>query len=465
MNIGRKDVIWNYAATFLKIGVGVILLPFILRTFSQETVAIWSIFTTVITLTNLFDFGFNSSFSRNVTYIVSGVKTLKITGYQTVENGDSEIDYSLFKGLIEAMKWFYSRMAMILFLLLSTVGTYYIHIILKTYSESHTEVYIAWIILCIINSYSLYTFYYESLMQGKGLIKRAKQIDVIGYTVYLIVAIVMILFRFNLIAIVSAQVLMIFIKRVFSYQAIYTNSFRHKLKETKAQSKKNIFKLIFPNAIKAGLNLFGRFVFVRVPLLIGSLFFSLEQIASYGITKQLVEVIWTVGAVYSFTYQPQMSQYRIQKNHEAIKLFYLKSCWFQFFSFIVCGFILIFSGNWLLHLIGSQTFLLSKDFILVLLIVFLLESNHGIAEGVILTKNEVPFFKSSLITAVITLVLLWSALNYTNLGIWGLILTPAIAQLGYQNWKWPVQVIQDLDINKQDIYNSIKNISITKNIY
>jgi hypothetical protein len=28
INIGRKDVLWNYAATFQQIGVGVILLPY-----------------------------------------------------------------------------------------------------------------------------------------------------------------------------------------------------------------------------------------------------------------------------------------------------------------------------------------------------------------------------------------------------------------------------------------------------
>jgi O-antigen/teichoic acid export membrane protein len=235
MDIGRRDVVWNYVATFLKIGVGVILLPFILRTFPQETVAIWSIFTTVITLTDLFDFGFNSSFARNVTYVISGVKSLKTTGYQTVEDGDSEIDYSLFKGLIEAMRWFYSRVAIVVLILLSTAGTYYICAILKSYSGDHREVYISWIILCVINSYSLYTLYYESLMRGKGFIKRTKQIDVIGYTIYLAVAVVLILLRFNLIAIVSAQVLMVLIKRILSYQVIYTNSFRCNLQKTKAQ--------------------------------------------------------------------------------------------------------------------------------------------------------------------------------------------------------------------------------------
>jgi O-antigen/teichoic acid export membrane protein len=64
INITRKDVMWNYAATFLQIGVGVILLPFILRVFPQETVAIWTIFSTIIALTSLLDFGFNPSFRR-----------------------------------------------------------------------------------------------------------------------------------------------------------------------------------------------------------------------------------------------------------------------------------------------------------------------------------------------------------------------------------------------------------------
>jgi O-antigen/teichoic acid export membrane protein len=43
--IGRSDLLWNYAATFLQIGAGVVLLPFILRVFPQETMAIWTIFT------------------------------------------------------------------------------------------------------------------------------------------------------------------------------------------------------------------------------------------------------------------------------------------------------------------------------------------------------------------------------------------------------------------------------------
>ena len=96
-------------------------------------------------------------------------------------------------------------------MLLATAGTYYMHTVLKSYSDDHTEVYIAWAILVAINSYSLYTLYYDSLMQGKGLIKRSKQIQIIGQSMYLIVAVVLILLRFNLIAVVSAQALSVII--------------------------------------------------------------------------------------------------------------------------------------------------------------------------------------------------------------------------------------------------------------
>ena len=323
MDIGRKDVIWNYAATFLKIGVGIILLPFILRVFPQEMVAIWTIFSTVIALNGLLDFGFGSSFMRNVSYVVSGVKELKTTGHQLVAT-NAEIDYGLFKELIHTMKWFYARVALIIFLLLSTIGTYYIHTVLKTYSGSHTEVYIAWTILCLINTYSLYTYYYDSIIQGKGLIKRAKQIDVVAYTAYLISAVILILCGFNLIAVVSAQVLMVIIRRYLSCRIIYTIKFRQQLRGVKAAHTRKLLRSIYPNALKIGFNAVGWYLNASVPMIIGSLFLPLNTIASYGITIQIINIIRNISSVYYSTYQPKIIQARAQDNNQIIKMIYLK---------------------------------------------------------------------------------------------------------------------------------------------
>ena len=157
MQIGRKDILWNYCATFLQLGVALLIFPFILKTLPSETVAIWTIFSTITAFVALLDFGFNSSFMRNVAYVFSGAKKLKITGFHMVENGDMSVDYGLLKGLIGVMRFFYSRMAIALCIVLTTIGSYYIYTLLKGYSGNQSEVYISWIIVCGINSYSFYT--------------------------------------------------------------------------------------------------------------------------------------------------------------------------------------------------------------------------------------------------------------------------------------------------------------------
>ena len=125
MQINKKDVIWNYAATFLKIAASSLLLPFILRLMSAETVGIWTVFITINSLISIFDFGFNPAFTRNVTYIFSGIRKLEVEGFSTIGlTKNNEIDYGLLKGLIKAMQWFYFRTAGLFFLLVSTLGTY-----------------------------------------------------------------------------------------------------------------------------------------------------------------------------------------------------------------------------------------------------------------------------------------------------------------------------------------------------
>jgi O-antigen/teichoic acid export membrane protein len=413
--------------------------------FPQETVAIWSIFSTIIALTGLLDFGFNPSFARNVSYVVSGVKELKTTGYQTIESRDSEIDYSLFKGLINAMRWFYARIAFILFVFLITAGTYYIYTILKSYSGNHLEVYIAWVILCILNTYSLYTFYYDALMQGKGLIKRSKQIIITGQTVYLIVAVVMIVLHFNLIAIVSAQASSLLIKRILAYRTIYTAEFKCILRGIKTQSKKEILKPIYPNAVKMGITGIGGFLVTRSSIVVGSLFLSLEEIASYGITIQIIRIIASIAGVYFATYIPKITQYRVQNNNIAIKQIYLKSCLLMFSTFIIGGLALFVLGDWALNLIKSQTPLLSKSFIALALLVSLLETNYANAGIILLTKNEVPFFKATIFTGICIVIGLYLVLQYTSWGVMGLAFVPLIINISYQAWKWPLEVIKDFN--------------------
>ena len=447
ISINRKDVYWNYAATFLQIASQVILLPFILRILPQEKIGILTIFGSIIAVVTLLDFGFNPSFTRNVTYILSGVKTLKATGFQAVEE-NSEIDYGLLKGLISVMRSFYSKIAFVLFAVLATAGTYYIFFLLRTYSGNKTEVITAWFILCIVNSYSFYTLYYGALLIGMGKIKRSKQITIIGQAAYLLVSITFILLGFGLVAIASAQIVSVVLGRILIYFAVYTDELKNRLKNALEKERKEIFKAVYPNAVKVGLTGVGAVLVLRSQPIIGSMYLPLETIASYGITIQLISVLSGIASVYFVTYQPKIVQYRVQNNITAIKSIYIKSCLILAAVFFFGGMGLLLLGSWALNLIGSKTPLLPNLCIFTALLISLLEANHSIAGGILLTKNQVPFFKAALFAGLMTIILLFFFLGFFKLGVWSLILAGGMAQAVYQNWKWPLEVIKELKTAK-----------------
>jgi O-antigen/teichoic acid export membrane protein len=457
IQIGRKDIFWNYSATFLKIAASVLLLPLILRMLSSEMVGIWSIFMTITAFANLLDFGFSPSFTTNVTYVFSGVTKLKTKGFENISTKKQPIDYGLLKGVIRSMRWLYLRMALILFLILATVGSYYIYSVLQNYSGDKQEVYIAWIILCLINTYNIYTLYYDSLLQGKGLVKRSKQIVIVGQTVYLVIASTLIMFGFGLIAIVSAQASSVLLVRWLSYRSFYTAEIKKFIQLAVPRSQKEVLKAIYPNALKIGLTSLGAFMVLRSAMVIGSLHLSLAEIASYGITMQLISVIASLASIYTTTYQPKIAQLRVGQNNKAIKELYLKGQLVLLLTFIAGGLGLILTGHWALNLIESKTQLLSASLIGIALLVSFLENNHSMAGNILLTKNEVPFFKASLVSGCISVTLLLLLFQFTNIGLLAMILAPGLAQLLYQNWKWPYEVYKELEITPGDISKAIQS--------
>jgi O-antigen/teichoic acid export membrane protein len=353
------------------------------------------------------------------------------------------------------MKWFYLRVAIVLFLFLSIFGTLYIFYILKNYEGDKFEVYVAWVLLCLINTYNIFTLYYDALLQGKGLIKESKQITVIGYMIYLIISSILIIFDYGIIAIVSAQVFSVIIIRFLSNKVFFTKELKKKLKYTTSRSKDEILKAIYPNAMKIGITLVGGVMVQRSAIIIGSFYLPLIEIGSYGITTQLLNVIASLSSVYSNTYYPKITQLRTLNKINEIKKIYLNGQIILFLSFFSGGVGILIFGIWGVSFIGSQTELIQTNLILIALVFTFLENNHSIAGGILLTKNEVPFFKAALLSGVLTIFLLLIFFKYTNFGLLGMILAPGIAQGLYQNWKWPFEVKKELKISRKDISKSL----------
>lgn len=425
------------------IGAGVILLPFILHKMPQETVGIWNIFQTITALVMLLDFGFRPSFARNISYIFSGVKTLQRDGVAHASSEDA-VDYGLLKGTLLAMQRFYRWMALAVFGLLSTVGTAYFYFILQKYTGDHQDAMIAWVLLIAINCYNLYTLYYDALLLGKGYVKRSQQITILGQAIYVGLAIGLIYAGFGLTAIVASQLISTIVRRILTYRVFFTPELKAHLKEAEPNEPKDILGAITPNAIKIGLTQLGGFMVNKSAILIGSAFLTLEEVACYGITMQVMDILARCALVFYQSYMPKLAQCRAEKDLDGLKRYYLLCTASLLLVYLVGGVAWIFLGNWALDLIGSQTSFVPVVMLCVMLVISTLEHNHSQSAGFIMADNKIPFFIPSLVSGAATVLLLWLFLGPLHWGIWGLILAPGIAQLAYQNWKWPSVVIKEL---------------------
>lgn len=442
-HIGKKEIVWSYAGTAFMIGAGVILLPFILHKMPQETVGIWNIFQTITFLVLLLDFGFRPTFARNISYIFSGVKTLQKEGVAHA-SADSEVDYGLLKGTLMAMQRFYRYIALGVFGLLVTAGTAYLYYILRKYNGDHQDAMMAWILLIAINCYNLYTFYYDALLTGKGYIKRSQQINMIGQAVYIALAIGLIYAGFGLTAIVGSQLVSTVIRRVMMYRVFFTPELKARLAEAESNEPKEILSAITPNAIKIGLTQIGGFLVNKAAMLIAPVFVSLEMVACYGITVQVMDILARCATVFYQSYLPKLAQCRTENNINGLRRYYLLCTGSLLAVFVVGGIAWIFVGEWALNLIGSQTQFVPTTMLMVMLIISVLEHNHAVSAGFIMADNKIPFFIPSLVSGAATILLLWIFLGPLDMGLWGLILAPGFAQLAYQNWKWPSVVIKEL---------------------
>lgn len=452
MQIGRKDVVWNFAATFMRLASGIIVLPIVLRLMPSQEVGLWNIFLTVGSFAALLDFGFSNSFSRSATYIFSGVKELKSTGYVSVDEEDKSIDYSLLKSVIQTMRVYYGILALAFILIFIIGSPFYLKSILTNYSGEKLTVWWSWFLYGILVAYQLYTYYYSSLLIGRGYIKKLQQIIIIGQVCRIITIVVLLLLNYGLISLVIGQLVSDVVNRTMSYKAFYDKDIKILLKNSVAVPVKSIMKIMTPNSLKIGLTIIRGFLINHATMLIAPLFLSLSTIGEFGTTRQFIEIIAGIGMILYNTFYPKMTNLLVNNDIANLKRLWIKCNLFMILVFIVGGIALLFFAPPVFNFIHIKTHLLIQSSVALFLLVAFLEVNSGMSTSFLTIKNEIPFFKANIISGIFSFLLVLVFFNFTKLGVLSIILGQGLSQLVYQNWKWPLEVKRFLSIKLSDYY-------------
>ena len=454
MQIGRKDLFWNYAATSMRVLSGLIVMPFTLHMLPSEEIAIWTILLNLINMTVLLDFGFSNFFSRNITLVFSGVKELKVKGYAIAET--SEIDYGLLKTLLSAVKRYYGVVALIFITVFVAATPFYLPAVLANFSGDTQLVWIAWIIFGGALAYELYTYCYNALLLGRGMVKRSTQITVLSHSIRIVVTIILLFLGLRILAIVLGILISDLINRVLLHRVFYDRETKRRLANATSTSVKGIIKTLAPNSLRTGCVILSNFLRKQIIVFIAPFYFSLTELAEYGISERIISIMPALGLIWFNTFYAKLSQYRVQGDMAGVKRLYIKGKLALIVVFALAGGGLLLWGADALALIKSNTSLLCNGYLSIMMVFSFLEANKEMANHMFLTKNEVPFYKADIASGFLSLALLALMLYVTSWGILSLILASGVALCAYLNWKIPLAVRTELSLGFRDYCLTVK---------
>ncbi|TKC16984.1 O-unit flippase-like protein [Robertmurraya kyonggiensis] len=445
INITKKDIIWNYAGNILNIGMNIFLLPVILLMLNSQEIGLWYVFSSISALAMLIDFGFSPTIMRNVSYSWSGAKELLTEGTMLSELNEKP-NYYLLRAIIVSSKKIYAVLSTVSGLLLFSLGTIYIYSLLP---DDKTNSLIAWFIYILATIINLYYSYWNPLLKGIGAIKEDNQALVISRLTYVVFSIIGLLLGggliwLSLMYLISGVILRVLAKKYFSKKV------RHEdinADPGNGYSFKTVFSIIWPNAKKLGVVTIGAWLITRSTTLICATYLGLDVTAQYGLSMQVLGIIGSFSSILFNSYIPELASLKMSINSNTrYLLIFSRAITTQWILGIVGILGVVLVGPFALNIIGSNSTLLPNNILIVLGLVLFLEWNHSTFATLITMSNTVPFVQASVFSGVGIVVISLILLEYTNMGILGVILSQGIIQASYNNWKWPLWVLRENNI-------------------
>ncbi len=452
MNITKTDVIWSYIAQFFGLCTNIITLPLILTHLSSDILAIWYVFFSVSTLVVMLDIGFQEAFVRNIAYVYGGASVLSKEGI--IHNQDSitngEIDYPLLKSLIITMRRFYGRIVFIILLFLLIPCTFYISY-LSGDIPAYNNIILAWVIYAVSLAITFYCILYNAILQGKGYFKELNILKIGSKLIYLILLILGLLLGYGILAIAVANLIAIIIYSFVAPFFINKDKMFDILKKITKRDV-NLLDIVGHNALKAGVSALVLSFTTRGSTMFFPLFIpSLDIVAQYGLSMQIIVLIWGTSLIYGQVHAPLLAQFRIHQNIQGLKQKFGEAFVVMITIFLIGALSTFLFGNLIFSYIGSNTLLLPALPLLFLFIIYFFDLNHTLAISFIASKNYIPYLKASIVTGIGIAFFMFFFTQVLDWGLYGFIFAIGVGQLLYHNWRWPLEITRDLQCNYKDI--------------
>lgn len=333
----------------------VIVLPLILNRLSTEEIALWYLFSTVISLQLLADVGFCPTFSRVIAYGMGGLTTSELKNLSNIKSLSSprEPNWETIEKVCSTMQAIYLRLTVISIFLLATLGTW---ALVKPISASAdvNSGWIAWGVILLASTFTLLGNTYNSYLQGVNQIALLRRWEIL-LSIGAIGSIFLVLnLGGGLLELVIANqgwLVLNIIRNRWLCRSIENEHFKQ---FTKKEIDPVVFKAVWSSAWRSGVGVFMGYGLIQLSGVVYAQIATASGVASYLLALRLIQMVSQFSQAPFYSKLPVLAKLRSEGNLEQLievaKRGMFLSYWTYAIGFIGIGML----ANPLLKLIGSN---------------------------------------------------------------------------------------------------------------
>ena len=450
MKLSNRDYLWSYIGVFLSLFANIIMVPFIMYFLDGDHYGLWGVFQSLAGITVLFDFGFTTTFGRNINYCWNGAERLEKTG--VVYSNSSEPNFYLMKKTMTACQRVFLLISGAALLLMVTIGSLYISFISKHLNS--LEPIIAWIIYSIAIFLNLYFGYYGSFLRGVGAISDFNKAIVFSKLAQIITTVFFLWCGFGLIGTGIAYLTYGTLYRLIAKRSFYRfkgigNGLKTITVKIPESEVKEMFITVWYNAWREGLVSLSNYLSNQACTIIVSLYMPLTQTGAYSLGVQICTAVAQVAGAMYRSNQPVLQSAYINNDKDAQRRT-MSLIVFSFSSLDIIGMFLATTiGLPLLRLIRPESVIAPVVLLALGLYHFILNFRNCYTSYFSCT-NRIPYVKAFLISSFTCIALAFLAMGVLNMGMWGIIAAQLISQLMYNAWAWTIKAHRELQLSASE---------------
>lgn len=406
------------------------LLPLALAKLSTEEAALWLMFSSIIGLLTLADFGFAPNFVRLLAYARSTKKPQKeISDLPSATPSVAEAD------VVAAMKRIYSFVFWFALVFGATFGTVALNQSVIKIGDPRIG-WLCWVIVLLSSAFNLRSGMYAAYLQGTERIAEFRRWEIFVGVATLGSSVSVLLLGGGLLGLViCAQVGALIASLVNLRLAVIKgdngNSWR-----VKPEINSDVWKVLWPAAWKSGLGVLMTFAAVQGSGIVYAQVASAADVASYLLALRLMQTLVNLANVPFYTKLPTLSRLLSSGLAEQTRGLARSGMFKANFCFVLGALAVGFFSNVLLSVIGSRTSFVSDEVWWSLCAANLIHRNGAMRLQLAAVCNKVLFHIADGFSGLLSLVSIPFAYH-----AWGVIGLPISLSLGLGLFYFPFSLL------------------------